>query len=632
MPRRGRTRTLTRAALLATAGLLALSACGGEQAGPKLELSAALPDSPSDGTVLRVGDPATQVALETSGLIDDLDIDVEWANITGGPKTLEAFRADAIDIGSVADIPPLFAHWTGTDVRIVAARETVDPMEHPTYELGVAPGVDVKSIEDLEGKKIAYSPGQAQGALVLNVLREAGLTQDDVEFVEMQSVDDAFSVALASKQVDVAPLGQTLVKTYLAKYEQDGATTIAPGVRDDAWTLYTPTTVLEDADKAAAIKEYVAAWAKAQQWISDNPDEFAEAYYVDHEGLSPEDAQYVVDALGQFTVPTSWDEFIARHQQTVDTLVEAPGPGAAGRGDALRPPLREGDRGGGGGVMTTLTGSPSTPTRALAEAEDVRPTRRRLGPGEPIRFGGLIGIGVLLAAWVVGSATGVLDPRTLTEPWTVLQTAGMLIESGRLQESLVTSGIRAALGLGLGVVAGTILALISGLSRVGESLIDGPIQVKRSIPTLALIPLLILWLGIGEPMKVITIALAVFVPIYIHTHNGLRTIEGRYAELAETLGVSRSEFVRHVVLPGAMPGFLLGLRFAVTSSLLALVVVEVINATSGIGHMITLASNYGQTDIIVVGLVVYALLGVTADAVVRLIERKALSWRRTLAS
>lgn len=328
MPRRGLTRLvrrpLTRAALLTTVGVMVagLSACGGSDAGPKLELSAALPDKPADGTVLRVGDPATQVALETSGLIDDLDIDVEWANVTGGPKTLEAFRADAIDIGSVADIPPLFAHWTGTDVRIVAARETVDPDEHPTYELGIAPGVDVQSIEDLKGKKIAYSPGQAQGALVLNVLREAGLTQDDVELVEMQSVDDAFSVALASKQVDVAPLGQTLVKTYLAKYEQDGASTIAPGVRDDAWTLYAPTTVLEDADKAAAIKEYVAAWAQAQQWISDNPDEFAQAYYVDHEGLSPEDAQYVVDALGQFTVPTSWDDFIARHQITVDTLVK----------------------------------------------------------------------------------------------------------------------------------------------------------------------------------------------------------------------------------------------------------------------------------------------------------------------
>lgn len=280
--------------------------------------------------------------------------------------------------------------------------------------------------------------------------------------------------------------------------------------------------------------------------------------------------------------------------------------------------------------MTTLT----APSRGLSAAgvEDIRPVRRRLSPGRSIRFGSLIGISLLLGAWVAGSATGLLDPRTLTEPWTVMATAATLIENGRLQESLVTSGVRAALGLGLGVVVGAVLALISGLSRVGEVLIDGPIQVKRSIPTLALIPLLILWLGIGEPMKVITIALAVFVPIYIHTHNGLRSIEGRYAELAETLGVSRVEFIRHVVLPGAMPGFLLGLRFAVTSSLLALVVVEVINATSGIGHMITLASNYGQTDVIVVGLVVYALLGVTADSAVRLIERKSLSWRRTLAS
>ena len=153
------------------------------------------------------------------------------------------------------------------------------------------------------------------------------------------------------------------------------------------------------------------------------------------------------------------------------------------------------------------------------------------------------------------------------------------------------------------------------------------IQVKRSIPTLALIPLLLLWFGIGEPFKVITIALAVFVPIYIHTHNGLRTIEGRYAELAETLGITRWEFIRHIVLPGAMPGFLLGMRFAVTTSLLALVVVEVINATSGIGHIITLASNYGQTDVIVVGLAVYAILGLVTDGIVRAFERRALAWR-----
>ena len=279
--------------------------------------------------------------------------------------------------------------------------------------------------------------------------------------------------------------------------------------------------------------------------------------------------------------------------------------------------------------MTATLAAPSRPATAV---EDVRPLRRRLGPGKPIRFGGLIGIAVLLAAWVVGSATGLIDERNLSAPWTVVTTAETLIENGRLQESLITSGVRAAIGLALGVAVGIVLALLSGLSRIGETLIDGPVQVKRSIPTLALIPLLLLWFGIGEPFKILTIALAVFVPIYIHTHNGLRTIEGRYAELAETLGVTRGEFIRHVVLPGAMPGFLLGLRFAVTSSLLALVVVEVINATSGIGHMITLASNYGQTDIIVVGLVVYAILGLVADGVVRLVARRALSWRRTLES
>lgn len=306
--------------LFVLAAMTALVGCGAEEKGPRLALSAAVPTEVPDGTVLRVGDPATETALKASGLIDDLDIEIEWANITGGPKTLEAFRADAIDVGSVADIPPLFAQWTGTDIKIIAARETVDALEHPTYELGIAPGVDVKTIEDLKGKSIAYSPGQAQGALILRVLAKAGLTQDDVELVEMASVDDAYSLALSGNQVDVAPLGQTLVRGYLSKYERDGASTIQPGVRDDAWTLYTPTTVLEDANKAAALKSYAEAWAEAQQWIADNPEEFARAYYVEHEGLSSEDANYIVDVLGTFSVPTNWDDVIARHQETADLL------------------------------------------------------------------------------------------------------------------------------------------------------------------------------------------------------------------------------------------------------------------------------------------------------------------------
>lgn len=278
--------------------------------------------------------------------------------------------------------------------------------------------------------------------------------------------------------------------------------------------------------------------------------------------------------------------------------------------------------------MTAVLDAPVSRTPAV----DRRVVRRRLGPGRRVPFAIGLGPVLLVVAWCVGSATGLLDPRTLSEPWTVLATARDLVESGRLQEGLATSATRAGLGLVLGVAIGTVLAVVSGLSRFGEAVIDGPVQVKRSIPSLALIPLLILWLGINEEMKVVTIALGVLVPVYIHTHNGLRGIDGRYAELAETVGIGRAEFVRSVILPGALPGFLLGLRFAVTSALLALVVVEQVNTTSGIGYLITLASSYGQTDVIVVGLVLYAALGLLADGAVRLVERKALTWRRTLGS
>lgn len=256
---------------------------------------------------------------------------------------------------------------------------------------------------------------------------------------------------------------------------------------------------------------------------------------------------------------------------------------------------------------------------------------RRLGPGKPIRFGAAIGPVLLLVSWSVGSAVGWLDPRVLSAPWTVVTTTGELIADGRLQSNLLTSTQRAAAGLALGVALGTVLALLSGLSRWGEAVLDGPVQIKRAIPSLALLPLLILWLGIGETMKVTTITLGVFVPIYLHTHNGLRSIDSRYVELAQTVGLSRPEFIRRAVLPGALPGFLLGLRFAVTGAWLALVVVEQINSTSGIGYMMELARTYGQTDIIIVGLVLYGALGLLSDGAVRLLQRKALTWRRTLA-
>jgi sulfonate transport system permease protein len=268
---------------------------------------------------------------------------------------------------------------------------------------------------------------------------------------------------------------------------------------------------------------------------------------------------------------------------------------------------------------------------ALAGRDDVRPTGRRLGPGARRRFAWTLGPSALLVLWTVASATGLLDARILSEPWTVVATAGELIADGRLQENLAISAQRAGLGLFFGIVVGAFLALVAGLSRTGEAFIDGPVQIKRAIPGLALIPLLILWFGIDETMKVLTISLGVFVPVYLQTHAGLRGIDLRYVELAQTVGLSRAGFIRRVVLPGALPGFFLGLRFAVTGAWVSLVVVEQINSTSGIGYMMELARTYGQTNIIVLGLAVYGILGLLSDGIVRFIERKALSWQRTLA-
>jgi sulfonate transport system substrate-binding protein len=208
------------AAALALPLLLAVSACSGQAnatAGPdSASLEAPLAETVPAGTELVVGDPTTKVALELSGEIHKFTFPVKFANLSGGPQTTEAFRANALDVGAVADIPPVHATWTGLDVKIVASQYRVDAVNFPLYELGIAPGAGIKELSDLRGKKIAYSPGQAQGALVLRILEKAGLKQSDVKLVELPSTGDVYPTALAAKQVDAAPLGGVAIKRYTA--------------------------------------------------------------------------------------------------------------------------------------------------------------------------------------------------------------------------------------------------------------------------------------------------------------------------------------------------------------------------------------------------------------------------------
>ncbi|WP_218823263.1 ABC transporter permease [Inquilinus limosus] len=260
-----------------------------------------------------------------------------------------------------------------------------------------------------------------------------------------------------------------------------------------------------------------------------------------------------------------------------------------------------------------------------AGAKPLAPRRLRAG-------GILLGPAVVLVLWEIASLAGWISPRFLAAPSTALVTGYEMVAKGVLIDHFLASARRAYLGLGFGVAIGLILALAAGLSRAGEASIDGLVQIKRAIPTLALIPLAILWLGIGEVMKVTLIATSVLVPVYINTHAALRGIDIRYVELARTVRLTRSEFIRRVALPGALPGFFTGLRLAVTTCWTSLVVLEQINTSEGIGYLMNRARDYGQTDVIVVGLVIYAALGLLSDAAVRLWERRALAYRKVIGS
>jgi sulfonate transport system substrate-binding protein len=308
-----------RACLSATQALIAaLFVAGAAHAatGP------AIPETVPAGTTLTIGDPKTQLALELSGELDKLPFKIIWANISGGPRTIEAFRARALDIGSVADIPPIHATWTGLPVKIFAASFRQDPINHPIYQLGIAPGAKIDSIADLRGKKIAYSPGQAQGALVLRILQKAGLTQKDVTLVEMPSTGDVYVSALASKLVDAAPIAEANQPRYLTNYGHNGAKLLSHGLRDDAWYIYGLKTVSDDPAKAAAVRAYILAWGRANRWIDQHPDEWIQGYYVKQQGLTAQEGRRLVDSAGHPDIPATWDDTIARQQATIDLLAK----------------------------------------------------------------------------------------------------------------------------------------------------------------------------------------------------------------------------------------------------------------------------------------------------------------------
>ncbi|MEI9964257.1 MAG: ABC transporter permease subunit [Caulobacteraceae bacterium] len=234
---------------------------------------------------------------------------------------------------------------------------------------------------------------------------------------------------------------------------------------------------------------------------------------------------------------------------------------------------------------------------------------------------------ILLILWELGSRSGVIPSRVLAAPSTVAATAAHMLASGELIQNLVVSLGRVAAGFTLGAATGVVLALVAGLSRWGETLLDPPIQMLRTLPLLALVPLFIVWFGIGETPKVALIALGATFPIYLNLFNAIRSVDPKVVEAARSFGLSGLDLIRDVILPGATPGLLLGVRYALTVSWLFLVVAEQINAQAGLGYLINNARDFLRTDIIVLCLLIYAFLGLASDAAVRALERRALAWR-----
>jgi sulfonate transport system permease protein len=260
-------------------------------------------------------------------------------------------------------------------------------------------------------------------------------------------------------------------------------------------------------------------------------------------------------------------------------------------------------------------------------AAEVKPVRRlretRLG-GSLLR---LVSPLAILVLWQLASVSGLLSPQILASPVAIAATAARLVASGELLTGLGVSFLRVVAGFMIALVVGVALALFAGLSRLGETLVDPPVQMLKAMPFLGLLPLFILWFGIGEAPKIGMVAFGSVFPIYLTLHGGIRGVDRKLIEAGRTLGLSTAGIIHHVVIPGALPSLLVGVRYGLSIAWLSLVVAEQINASSGIGSIITYARDFLQTDVIVVCLLVYALMGLLTDGLVRLIEAYALRWR-----
>ncbi|MGL5834538.1 MAG: aliphatic sulfonate ABC transporter permease SsuC [Waterburya sp.] len=233
---------------------------------------------------------------------------------------------------------------------------------------------------------------------------------------------------------------------------------------------------------------------------------------------------------------------------------------------------------------------------------------------------------LLILIWQVLAQIGWISTRVLPAPIAVVKAGINLASTGELYKHIYVSAVRAMWGFIIGGSIGFVLGLINGVFRWSELLLDTSVQMLRNIPHLAMIPLVILWFGIGDVGRVFLVAIGVLFPIYINTYLGIRTVDRGLLEMGKVYGLSFWELFWQIMLPGALPSILVGVRFALGIMWLTLIVAETIAANSGIGYLAMNAREFMQTDVVVFAILLYALLGKLADAIARLLETKLLQW------
>ena len=262
---------------------------------------------------------------------------------------------------------------------------------------------------------------------------------------------------------------------------------------------------------------------------------------------------------------------------------------------------------------------------AAARQSRFRAVQRFLGTFARQFVPWLVPVG-LIVVWQIASSLGWLSTRVLPAPVDVVKAAWTLAVSGELWTHVKVSAGRALAGLAIGGGLGLALGLLTGSVKFFETLLDSSIQMVRNIPALALIPLVILWFGIDESAKLFLISVSVFFPIYLNTFHGIRNVDPQLIEMGRTYGLTRWQLYKEVILPGAMSSILVGLRFSLGLMWVILIVAETISAQSGIGYLTMNAREFLQTDIVLVGILLYALLGKLADLLARGLERWWLRW------